>query len=466
MPDLEDGETTEVQGSGSSRYTLRNVGGVYSCSCPAWRNQSAGIERRSCKHLRAYRGSDAETERVGAAGPVARPRATSAGAASADVDDGAVKPPPVLLAHTWENDTDLVGWWMSEKLDGVRAYWTGTEFLSRLGNRYHAPAWFTVGLPDHPLDGELWGGRKKFQRTVSIVRRQDQSEHWKEIEYVIFDAPAMAEPFERRLLACRELISSVTPPHARVLEHAPCRDVAHLKQELARVEALGGEGLMLRKPGSKYEVGRSSTLLKVKSFFDSEARVVDYVAGAGRHKGRTGALLVEMQDGTRFSVGTGLSDRERESPPPKGSLITYRYQELSDGGVPRFPSYVGVRDDVAWPATDEVRKATRKPAAGGVAPTVKPPVTQPSHSSKPATPVAAVAATPAPGAFWRRFELVEGTASKFWAIRLHGAAFTVSFGRIGTNGQEQTKTFADERAAWKAADALIAEKIGKGYVEQ
>jgi DNA ligase-1 len=120
-----------------------------------------------------------------------------------------------------------------------------------------------------------------------------------------------------------------------------CEGVAHLTAELGRVEALGGEGLMLRQPGSRYEVGRSTTLLKVKTFHDAEARVVAHTAGEGRHKGRVGALVVEMADGKRFSVGTGLSDQDRRTPPPIGSLITYRYQELSEGGVPRFPSYVG-----------------------------------------------------------------------------------------------------------------------------
>jgi DNA ligase-1 len=52
MADLNDGETVEVKGSGARPYVLRNVGGVYSCSCPAWRNQSVAIERRTCKHLR------------------------------------------------------------------------------------------------------------------------------------------------------------------------------------------------------------------------------------------------------------------------------------------------------------------------------------------------------------------------------------------------------------------------------
>src|SRR5205823_2364690 len=74
-----------------------------------------------------------------------------------------------------------------------------------------------------------------------------------------------------------------------------------------------------------------------------------HVAGAGRHKGRLGALLVELPNGTKFNVGTGFSDAEREDPPETGAIITFRYQELSDGGVPRFPSFVGVRHDFAWP---------------------------------------------------------------------------------------------------------------------
>jgi DNA ligase len=100
---------------------------------------------------------------------------------------------------------------------------------------------------------------------------------------------------------------------------------------------------MLRRPGSRYESGRSSTLLKVKSFHDAEARVLEHQGGAGQHKRRLGAALVELDDGTRFAVGTGFSDAEREHPPAIGSVITFRYQELSDGGVPRFPSFVGVR---------------------------------------------------------------------------------------------------------------------------
>src|SRR5438105_3659935 len=182
MPNLQDGESVEMKGSGAKPYVLKNVGGVYSCSCPAWRNQSVAIERRTCKHLRRLRGDAAEEARIGGALPARPVRAAAEGDEAAG--------PPLLLAATWDSATDLAGWWMSEKLDGVRAYWDGRQFLSRLGNRFHAPDWFVAGLPDVPLDGELWLQRKSFQRTVSIARRQDKSDHWKELRFLVFDAPA------------------------------------------------------------------------------------------------------------------------------------------------------------------------------------------------------------------------------------------------------------------------------------
>src|SRR5438876_3858921 len=110
MPDLKDGESVPIRGSARLPYMLKNVGGVYSCSCPAWRNQSLPIERRTCKHLRKLRGDAAEEARIGAA--VAAPVKTSAAAKAAASST-------LLLAESWDNERDLSGWWMSEKLDGV-----------------------------------------------------------------------------------------------------------------------------------------------------------------------------------------------------------------------------------------------------------------------------------------------------------------------------------------------------------
>jgi len=426
MPDLLDGETVEMKGSGAKPYVLKNTGGVYSCSCPAWRNQSIAIEKRTCKHLRKLRGEAEETARVGSATPPAR---------KPEGEPEASAGPPLLLAERWDNDADLSGWWMSEKLDGVRAYWDGKQFISRLGNRFLAPDWFVEGLPETPLDGELWIDRKRFQRTVSIVRRQDRSDLWSEVRFLVFDAPACGGAFERRLDFLADAFASRTVPYARLHDHARCTDVEHLRAELARVEALGGEGLMLRQPASAYEIGRSYTLLKVKSFQDSEAVVVGHQAGAGRHKGRLGALLVELADGTRFSVGTGFSDAERGTPPSIGSTIRFRFQELSDGGVPRFPSYLGVRRDAVAPA---------------------PP---------PIAPVILSAAKETAAMRMRHFVFIGGTSQKFWEVGVDGAEMTVRYGRIGSAGQTKTKPFSSVTDAAQQAEKLIAEKTREGYME-
>jgi DNA ligase-1 len=437
MPELRDGESVEMKGSAAKPYILKNVGGVYSCTCPAWRNQSIGIERRTCKHLRKYRGEQAEIERIGSALP-ARPEAKT---------DEEVLSPGLLLAQTWTDDIELAGWWMSEKLDGVRAYWDGRQFLSRQGNVFYAPDWFIEHLPDTPLDGELWLARKSFQRTVSIVRRQDKSDLWRELAYVVFDAPAVNDIFERRLDYLRDTLAVSKSTVVRVLEQQRCRDLDHLTEELARIDALGGEGLMLRQPGSRYEAGRSATLLKIKRFHDAEARVVGHLPGAGRHKGRLGALDVELPDGTQFSVGTGFSDAQREDPPPVGSLITFRYQELSDRGVPRFPSFVRVRRD-----------SELQPLAGRQA---NPSPSAPKAGKSPIKTSTTTREQP----MKRRFEFVEGNSAKFWEISTSGADVTVTFGRLGTAGQSQTKTLADAEAAAKHTNKLIGEKTKKGYQE-
>jgi len=427
--DLADGESREVQGSGAKPYTIKNTAGVYSCTCPAWMHLGVAIERRTCKHLKALRGAEAEQLRVGE--PAARAPATAASAAAVD---GVA--PPLLLAHKWEHDVDLTGWWMSEKLDGVRAFWDGTKLVSRLGNTFFAPDWFLEGLPpDMPLDGELFGGRKKFQRTVSIVRRQDRdTAAWREISYLVFDAPKHGGTFEERLAAFANYRGSRAGSLEHVLAHPhePCRGLEHLREELARVESLGGEGLMMRKPGSRYEVGRSHTLLKVKTFHDAEAVVVAHLPGAGKHKGRLGALECDLADGTRFSVGTGLSDAERTSPPPIGAIITFRYQELSNDGVPRFPSYVGMRDDVRF---------ERRPV--------------------PAVPAAPSVATPTTTSRDARVFVKDGAT---WQITLDGKAHTIR--RVRGEAIETLSTsFGGGAAAWRDADRKIATQIAEGWIE-
>jgi DNA ligase-1 len=442
MPDLQDGQTFEMQGSAAKPYLLKNSGGVYSCSCPAWRNQSIAIERRTCKHLRKLRGDAGEEARTGGALPQ-RPVKAAAPGEEGEETAG----PPLLLAESWDNALDLSDWWMSEKLDGVRAYWDGKQFLSRQGNLYHAPDWFIEGLPAVPLDGELWIDRKKFQRTVSIVRRQDKNDLWNEVRFLVFDAPAAGGSFEERLGFLKETLAKGAARFARMHEQQRCRSLEALRLELARIEGLGGEGLMLRQPGSKYVAGRSSTLLKVKTFHDAEAVVTGHQAGAGKHKGRLGALLVRLANGTDFAIGTGFSDRERANPPGIGATVTFRYQELSEAGVPRFPSYVGVRTDAP----------VKAPPTDLTTPKAKP-------QTPPPPPVAVIISSGATKP--RYFEFTGGTSSKFWEVSNSGNEMTTRWGRIGSAGQSKTKTYADTQAAGEAMADLIEKKTEEGYIER
>ena len=81
--------------------------------------------------------------------------------------------PPLMLAKVYESGVDLADYWVSEKLDGVRAYWNGSRLLSRNGNVFPAPDWFVADFPKVPLDGELWGGRGTFD-AASAADRADQ----------------------------------------------------------------------------------------------------------------------------------------------------------------------------------------------------------------------------------------------------------------------------------------------------
>lgn len=106
----------------------------------------------------------------------------------------------------------------------------------------------------------------------------------------------------------------------------------------------GGEGIVLRNPTAAYETGRSLNALKVKRFADMEGRVLGYRPGTGKYTGMTGALWVEIEGGQRLYIGSGLSDAERADPPPVGSLVTFRYQGFTRNGIPRFPSFLRVRE--------------------------------------------------------------------------------------------------------------------------
>ena len=257
---------------------------------------------------------------------------------------GQPQPPELSLAGTYRGDIDVAEYWVSEKLDGVRARWDGAALLSRNGNRFNAPPWFVAAFPPLPLDGELWMGRGTFEAVSGIVRRtRPSADDWRQVRFMVFDLPADPADFSGRLRRLRAIFAKVESPYIALIRQFRLADHDELMAELDRVVSSGGEGLMLHRGSARYRAGRTNDLLKVKRHEDAEAVVVGHLPGRGRFTGMLGALLVEMPDGRRFRLGTGFSDAERRQPPPIGATVTYRYYGTTRNGIPRFASFLRVR---------------------------------------------------------------------------------------------------------------------------
>ena len=258
----------------------------------------------------------------------------------------AAKSFPVALANSYEEGVDLSAYLVSEKFDGVRAIWDGEALHSRRGNRFAAPAWFLRGFPETPLDGELWMGRGEFEKLSGAVRRKVPDHRaWRRIRYLVFDLPAHSGTFDERLHRLRRLVADSEAPHLVLIGQFRVADHEQLMEELDRVIARGGEGLMLRRTGSRHRAGRSDDLLKLKPHQDAEAVVVAYLPGRGKFEGMLGSLLVETPVGRRFRLGTGFTDAQRRNPPQLGASVIYRYRGRTARGTPRFASFVRVREE-------------------------------------------------------------------------------------------------------------------------
>ena len=253
--------------------------------------------------------------------------------------------PELMLADIYRQGLDLSQYRVSEKLDGVRARWDGTHLISRGGNMFAAPEWFTKGFPAVPLDGELWMGRGRYEEVSSIVRTQQPHDGWRNVRLMVFDLPAHGGTFDQRVLTMHRVITETASPYLGIIEQQRVGSEEDLLKWLHQVIDQGGEGLMLHKDTALYASGRSQDLLKLKLFTDAEATVIGYRPGKGQFAGQTGSLMVRTDQGATFSIGSGLSHEERRRPPPLQSRITFRYQGLTKNGIPRFPVFLRIRDE-------------------------------------------------------------------------------------------------------------------------
>lgn len=256
------------------------------------------------------------------------------------------EPPAILLANIYTGQVDVSRYLVSEKLDGVRAVWDGEVLRFRSGRTINAPAWFVAALPKQPLDGELWMGRGQFERVSGIVRQEVPDDAaWREVRYMIFELPGAPGSFAERAEQIRQLVAQAKVPWLFEIRQFFVPDRSILKKRLDEVVKAGGEGLMLHLAEAPYLTGRSDVLLKLKPWQDAEAVVIGQQPGRGRHAGRLGALRVRTPEGREFMLGTGFSDAQRQQPPAIGTTVTYRYRDLTANGLPRFASFLRIREE-------------------------------------------------------------------------------------------------------------------------
>jgi len=249
----------------------------------------------------------------------------------------AVKP-DLLLLKTYTNQ-DIKNWVMSEKLDGIRAYWNGTNLISRGGKIIHAPSWFTKDYPKFEIDGELWSKRNDFENISSIVRDKVPSDSWHEIKHYIFEVPNAKGNLYQRLSKAKKYENN----YIEIIKQIKINSKEHLNNYFNLIINKKGEGVVVRDPLSPYINKRTSKALKIKSFKDDECKVIDYTQGKGKLKGLVGALVCKLPNGTIFKIGSGLSNYDRKFPPNINDIITFKYQELTKYKKPRFPVYIRVR---------------------------------------------------------------------------------------------------------------------------
>lgn len=252
--------------------------------------------------------------------------------------------PTLMLAGVWRAGQDPSSFLVSEKLDGVRAFWDGQTLRFRSGRAIAAPGWFTAALPKTALDGELWLGRGRFDELSGMVRRVTPLDaDWHQLQYMIFDLPGERESFSERAQRIQTVVAQAKQPWLQAVPQQRMADAYALQVLLKTTVQQGGEGLVLHRANALWSPGRSDALLKLKPQPDEDARVVGHLPGKGRHAGRLGALLLEMPDGQRFALGTGFTDAQRNAPPAVGEVVTYRYRDRTPKGLPRFASFLRVR---------------------------------------------------------------------------------------------------------------------------
>ncbi len=290
-----------------------------------------------------------------------------------------VKP---MLAADISEDLDKLRYpvYATPKLDGVRAMVYPDGVFSRNGKAIpNRGVQRDFTLPEFEgLDGELIVGSATapdvYRKTQSVTSREADDTP---VKFYVFDIYTHAGVYERRK---KDLIKSVDfsiaeefyPVRIYEVPTYYCCDLAALFAVETKMLEQGYEGLILRSPDGLYKPGRSPAkaqgMLKLKRFTDSEAEVIgieeemhngnearkDVYGRTERssHKanlsgtGRMGALVVrDLATGVEFKIGTGFDAADRDKSWAIGTIVKYKHFAIGAKDKPRFPTYIGLRED-------------------------------------------------------------------------------------------------------------------------
>lgn len=254
----------------------------------------------------------------------------------------------LLLANKWDKKLDVTGWLMSEKYDGVRCFWNGNELYSRSGSIIKTPKFFTRNFPRSPLDGELHLGRNNYEECAQIIANGEKDHSgWLQMSFIVLDAPAMNLLFRQRLsMLERVFTEGNNPTFMKLNKHRCVKDNSHVMEELARIESIGGEGVMLKNPSSLYEGRRTWAMLKVKSYLDEEAQIlrkVFFKMNKPTEKRRVKALIMKKENGIEFRLRNGLNSEKNKNSFEIGNTVTYKFKGYDQQNIPKFPVYQRMR---------------------------------------------------------------------------------------------------------------------------
>lgn len=233
----------------------------------------------------------------------------------------------------------------SEKLDGIRAYWDGKALYTRGGKRLAPPSFFTQNFPPFAIEGELWSKRGDFEGIASIVKSSKNPKNWEKLKFYIFEVPHQKGGILQRLEVLQTYLNTHFAPYIQIIPQTPINSLEELMQALQKIQDLGGEGLVVRDKDEEYYTGRSKKAMKLKPYLDRECKILSYTQGEGRFKNQVGAILCLDEDKT-FKIGSGMSEEFRKNPPKIGTIITYKYFGLTQKGLPKFPTFLRIREEI------------------------------------------------------------------------------------------------------------------------